>query len=355
MKTKKLTVLAATMTAFLLFTGCKKEKTGNAENNAFAPQVTCEGMLHFNSSEEFAETQQKVMTMGEVERRDWERQHGFKSYATKCYELLEEFEAKDINSEEDVYNFVKENSKYFYIYEEDGEKTVKCRLSASPYFYLVNEESLVQAENQFMKAFDEGVVYCSTNYLDQIKQVNTYSESTFSDKMSCVQLNQSIQNEAPFIQNLSKQDNIVSLGNTTAYKGLRASRTSSSEGNRNTIELLEMETYYPPMDNTPAQFFTHLFIHNYPEHRVAGMWFACQRQKSFAVTVTWATQIYANPVTQTQNYTVIDDGGYNTNETLEFLPMQIISYSFDLFKGSAYTYDTPYMMNFNSNLNNFGF
>lgn len=115
MTTKSMTRIAVVMAAFALFVGCKKEKAEIKTNESKATRI--EGMLHFNSAEEFAETQQKVTSMGEAERREWERQQGFKSFATKCHELLEDFEAKGINSEEDVYDFVKENSKYFYIHE----------------------------------------------------------------------------------------------------------------------------------------------------------------------------------------------------------------------------------------------
>lgn len=345
-------MIATLVAVAILFVGCNKEK---AENKAYEPQATpIEGMLHFNSAEEFLETQQKVLAMGEAERRDWERQQGFKSFATKCYELLEEFEAKGINSKEDAYNFINKNSEYFYILDENGEQTVKCHLSISPYFYLVNEERLVQTENQYLKAFEEGVVYCSINYLDEIKQIHSFTERSNSDVMFFVQLNSNVQNAKLHSTNPSKGDSFTDLGNTSTYKGLRATRTSSSEGNRNNIELLEMETYYPPMDLIPAQYYTRLYIHNHPEHRVAGIWFSCQRQKSFAVSVNWTTWYYYTPVTQSTSFTVIDDGGYNTYRDIEVIPMQINGYSFDCFNGSAYTYDTPAMMNFDSDLTHFG-
>ena len=348
MTTKRFTLFAIVMAAFVLLVGCKKEKT---ENVALAPQASVSGMLHFNSAEEFLETQQMVLAMSETERREWEQQQGFKSYATKCYELLEDLEAKGIHSDQDIYDFVKENSEYFYIQDVNGEKSVKCHLSFSPYFYLVNEDRLLlQAENLCMKAFEEGVVYCSIEYLDQIKQINSFSERSFSDNMSYVQLNHRIQNDTQLTQNSTKQDNIESLGNTTAYKGLRATRKDWTEGNRNTIELLVLEVYFAE----PGQYITELFIHNYPEHRVAGLWYPCQRRKNFAVTVTWETRVYANYVTQTDDFNAVDDGGYITNRVLESIPMRIEGYKFDLFKGSAYTYDTPYMMNFNSSQNNFG-
>lgn len=345
-------MIATLMAVAILFVGCKKEK---AENKAYEPQATpIEGMLHFNSAEELSETLLKIQEMSETERREWERRQGFKSYATKCYELLEDFEAKGINSEEDVYNFVKENSEYFYIHEENGEKSVKCCLIVSPYFYLVNEERLLQTGNQCMKAFEEGVAHCSIKYLDEIIQIRSFSERSFSDYISFVQLKSISQSTNSIITNPSKGDVIKPLGNSSEYMGLRASRTSWREGNRNTIELIEEEIYIPPVDeNMFAQYITNLFIFNYPEHRIAGLWFPCQRRKSFAVTVKWSTRINYTINTRSKSFTVIDEGGYTTRRTLEAIMSPINAYSFKHFYGSAYTYDTPAMMNFDSNQPNF--
>lgn len=348
MKTTKTKFLLGLLAIMLLAVGCKKEKT---ENITTTPQTSASGILQFDSAEEFLETQQKVLAMSETERREWERQQGFKSYATKCYELLENFEAQGIHSNQDVYNFVKENSEYYYIQDENGEKSVKCHLCYSPYFYLVNEDKLLlQTENLCIKAFDEGVVYCSIEYMDQIKQINSFSERSFSDNMSYVQLNNKIQNSTQLTQNSTKNDIIDILGNNTAYKGLCATRKDWREGNRNIIELIVMEAYFAQ----PGQYITDLLIHNYPEHRIAGLWFPCQRRKNFTVTVTWETRVYANYVKQTDSFNAVDDGGYYTNRVLESIPIRIEGYKFDLFKGNAYTYDTPRMMNFNSSQTNFG-
>lgn len=207
-----------------------------------------------------------------------------------------------------------------------------------------------------MKAFEEGVAHCSIMYLDEIMQIKSFFERSFSDHISFVLLKNNVQSTNPCITNPSRGDEIISLGNNSAYMGLRASRTSFSEGNRNIIELIEEEIYIPAVDeNMFAQYISRLFINNYPEHRVAGMWFPCQRQKSFAVTVNWRTWINNTPNAQSKSLTVMDEGGYTTIRTLDAIMSPIDAYSFDRFYGSAYTYDTPAMMNFDSNLTNFGF
>lgn len=105
--------------ATIALVGYKKDKEPEAITTENRAATT--GMLCFSTPEDFSEMRQKVLAMSEEERREWEKQQGFKSYATKCYELFEAFEAKGINSDQDIYDFVKENSDYFYIREEEGE------------------------------------------------------------------------------------------------------------------------------------------------------------------------------------------------------------------------------------------
>lgn len=157
----------------MLLLGCKKEQ----DNNNTAETNVSTGMLYFKSAEEFAETQQKVLAMSETERREWERQQGFKSYATKCEELFGEFEAKGINSDEDIYNFVKENSDYFYIREEEGEKYLASYLECSSYYQFVDENSILQIGENLIKVFDEGVIIAPIDQKERLSKVNSFYES----------------------------------------------------------------------------------------------------------------------------------------------------------------------------------
>ena len=55
MKTNRITLFALVLGVFILFVGCKKDKTKSTASSTTDP---CIGMLYFNSSEEFVETQQ---------------------------------------------------------------------------------------------------------------------------------------------------------------------------------------------------------------------------------------------------------------------------------------------------------
>lgn len=174
MKRKRFILFAIIMAAFALFVGCKKEKT--EEKNPSASEA-CVGMLHFNSAEEFRETQEKVLAMSETERREWERQQGFKSFATKCEELFEGLEAKGINSDEDIYSFVKENSDYFYIREEEGEKYLTSYLEYSSYYQFVDENRMLRIGDNVIKVFDEGVVTAPVINENNLLNVTSFYET----------------------------------------------------------------------------------------------------------------------------------------------------------------------------------
>lgn len=157
------------LVATIALAGCKKDKETTE-------QAIPKGLLCFKTNEEFSDTYQKVLAMSEAERREWEKQQGFKSYATKCNELFEAFEAKGINSDQDIYNFVKENSDYFYIREEDGEKYLSSHLEDSPYRVLANESQLFIINTQLFKLLKDGIVKtCFSNY-DIIKEVTSITE-----------------------------------------------------------------------------------------------------------------------------------------------------------------------------------
>ena len=176
MSRKNITLFAMLMATIVLFPGCKKEKTAE-----LAATQVASGMLCFNSPEDFFETQQKVLAMSETERREWELQQGFESYATKCNELFEAFEAKGIESDEDIYNFVKENPDYFYIHVEDGEEYLISYLEYTPYYNIVDENRMFQIGREIYKIFDEGIIRTSVDKKTDLTKIRSFYESKQND------------------------------------------------------------------------------------------------------------------------------------------------------------------------------
>lgn len=310
----------------MLLVGCKKEQ----ENNNTAETVTTEknvskGTLRFSSAEEFAEVRQKVLAMGEDERREWERQQGFKSYATKCFELLEDFQAKGIKSDEDIINFVKENSKYFYIREEGGDMYLSSYLEDTPYYYLVDEKQMLQIGDMFAKAFNEGTIWSKSDNVSVLNAITHYDNQRQHEGLTYFDTEKILPNE--FIgdtHNNSKQpskkeypydvdDQWPDDNNNNTYKSYISQRITHhnwiySEANRNVTKTQAFGiTKYEPIPGNYVYLFT-LETLIIPYHRVAGIWYRCQRSTSYDISSSWNV-----PLNGVSNYHKIGTGsGYLT-------------------------------------------
>lgn len=285
MTTKKFTLFAIVIAACILIVGCKKEKT---EKTISSTSEACVGTLHFNSSKEFRETQEKVLAMNEAERREWERQQGFKSYATKCEELFEELEAKGINSDEDIYNFVKENSDYFFIREEEGEKYLTSYLEFSSYYQFVDENRMLQIGNNVIKVFDEGVINAPidkeedllnvTSFYEPAKEGFNYFETPKSEFYTEYKDDDEDGCNCNHIETVARKTN----GNNRTYVRFYINPVSIIDDNPLvTAYYQEMEYYYNDYKMKIR-----------PYHRIMFVWYWCRRTISYNVSYT----VYDTPL-----------------------------------------------------------
>ncbi len=347
MTTKRFTMFAIVMAAFVLLVGCKKEKT---ENVAFTPQASVSGMLHFNSAEEFLETQQMVLAMSETERREWERQQGFKSYATKCYELLEELEAKGINSDQDIYDFVNENSEYFYIYEENGEKYLQNRLENSVYKYYANEDQMLQMGNNVIKTFEKGIVSGTMDQLDIIMSIDSF-ENANNDELSYIPLVRdnvySNENSNAVVGNRDIEDSIWRDAKTKtnwSYISQRIKTGLFANANRNVTKVY-YESYIAGSYNIGEAtiYYNHWRIIGSirPWHRIAGIWYPSQRTKTYNIQTRW--QYDGMPSSDGYGHSSNYDGvgGYEKVFLNRDYSTQLIDFEFTSFSGWSFTPDTP--------------
>ena len=264
--------------------GCKKEQ----ENNNTAETVTTEknvskGMLRISSAEEFAEVQQKVLAMGEDERREWERQQGFKSFATKCNELFEELEAKGITSDEDIYNFVKENPDYFYIREEDGEKYLTSYMESSPFYHFANTNRMLVVNKQAIKVYEEGFVFCSIQDAEELMFTASFSEAIKNEKFDARQNKTNDRGSLPKII-----------------------RRATNGNNRTLIEIALQDQPFP-MHPWTVKFLVR------PYHKVLGIWYWCIRHMEWSVEAEWEWKQIKDYENTGYYY---DDGESNSKEAV---------------------------------------
>ena len=349
-------ILAAFMVAAVaavVFVGCKKDK--ETETASTEKGNSYSGILCFSTPEEFSETRHKVLAMTETERREWEKQQGFKSYATKCYELFEAFEAKGINSDQDIYDFVKENSDYFYIREEEGELYLSNYLEESPYFYFANEEQLIQMGKDAMKIFQEGVATCNadkkhlllkcSSYLDS----NLFTEISFfpNERKEFLPINNIIykdfSNEKKTVEDKVWCD--ANEWDLISYIGQRVTTWFIySEANRNVTKVY----YQRYLHSTQTVSNVAIPIYHWeivglvkPYHRVAGIWFGCSRTMTYNLKTEW---IYDNiPIGDGIDNSTELGGISGTSRTFLYrdYSSKPIEFKIKSFHGWSKTPDTP--------------
>ena len=317
--TKRFTLFAIIMATFALLMGCKKEK---AESTISSASETFVGMLHFNSAEEFKETLEKALAMNEAERREWEQLQGFKSYATKCEELFEAFEAKGINSDEDIYNFVKENSDYFYIREEEGEKFLSSYYENSPFYYFMNCNQVLAIGDTLIKVFDH---YLAKTTVDKSKEINSLKEGVFEEGYDYYY----------FIDNVSitKEYSCDCTSTESVFR--------STEGNN---RLYVRFTISSPGYNVYLCYYKLR-----PYHRVMGVWYYCSRTIYYDFTVNWKYKLNSNSINEWTygSGTASDTHGTGASCIEDYLlnknayPNTWYNLQFTSFSGWAQTPDTP--------------
>ncbi len=339
MSRKNITLFAMLMATIILFPGCKKEKTAE-----LAATQAASGMLCFNSPEDFAETQQKVLAMSETERREWERQQGFKSYATKCYELFEELEARGIESDEDICNFVKENPDYFYIHVEDGEEYLASYLEGSPYYNFANEMQLLQVSNSYWKIFDEGIVTANAEQLNLLLTLNHYQDAISYSELSCLPIKRSVIFSSVTQEENTRDKNKFWLDvDQPQFIRYIAQRSNWRMGNRNVIraEFIEDMTYDPDPNNPniPPLVQDEVWVMDRPYHRVSGIWYWCQRTITYNVDIAYKI----NGEEQSYHRQHPGDGvhGFSSQIYWNFFIPGDNSFVFTKLKGWAKTPDTP--------------
>ncbi|MBQ3738673.1 MAG: hypothetical protein II862_06780 [Bacteroidales bacterium] len=295
---KKLSIIAILSLMAAAFAvaavSCKKDKTTTI-SSATDP---CIGMLHFNSSEEFVETQQKVLAMTVAERREWEQQQGFKSYATKCEELFEEFEANGINSDEDIYNFVKKNPDYFYIREEEGELYLTSYLENSSYYQFVDENRMIRIGGRVIKVFDEGIISAPIDEEERLIGVASYYEPA-QDSFSYFESPQADMQEGAKDDdgcNCGRTETIVRKTNPNGYERTYV-RFYIDYGTIHTGDLL-VDDYYDQIG------YRHIYykMKVRPYRKNFGIWFWCLRTISYNVNYTVLGENYVSDNKQGQDY-----------------------------------------------------
>ncbi len=130
--------------------------------------------------EEVTSTIEMLMNMSQEERVEWEKDHGFKSFHTKCEEVYAMMQSIPFDTQEEVLEKVEEYSDYLQILEEDGELELENVLYNSIYKYIIDENGFFRVENLFYKVFDQAIVGTNMSNLPKLSDLRWEDISSIS-------------------------------------------------------------------------------------------------------------------------------------------------------------------------------
>lgn len=176
MTTKRFTMFAIVMAAFVLLVGCKKEKAEETPNATIKASV---GMLQFQTSEDFFNYLEKAEVNNE--------KAGFISFGKMADDAYYSIDPEEMfSSIDEVIDYVLEHSDLFQlILGSDGEYTVETRMYDHPFRNVANTDGIFQIGDTLYKIIDGGYAYTSLDKMDCLKKYvdNGYRQSTSDLKL----------------------------------------------------------------------------------------------------------------------------------------------------------------------------
>lgn len=172
MKTK---ILFFSLLIIAFLTSCQKDGIELAQDQK------CSNILTFNSVEEFNNELNNVLKLSIEEKTKWEQQKGFKSWglsSEKFYETINPESFKDLN---EVKEFVKKNSNYIQLIQEEGEYSVEIKYYNNPLRFFMNEDNLLQIGDRAYKILEKGMVSSSIQNLNKLNEIDEISFDQFKD------------------------------------------------------------------------------------------------------------------------------------------------------------------------------
>lgn len=132
-------------------------------------QPISEGMMHFASAEGYREALEASEHGDKKDIAAWESSHSFRSFGSYCDDLYATIDPKRFNSQEEVKEFVADNSQYLHLVDlGGGEYSLETVLSFSSLRYLVNKDRMFAVGQTAYKVFDNGIAHSPIEDIDKL-------------------------------------------------------------------------------------------------------------------------------------------------------------------------------------------
>lgn len=158
------------LTIFILlaiFSSCTKEE---ADLTIDAPEN--KGMLVFNSMEEYNDALIRTSEFNQEELIAWEDINEFKSYGRASEVIFFGQNFENFKAQDDFKRFVKGNSQFVELIEEEGEYTLDVKYYNCPERYLMNEERMYQVSDTVYKVFTNGTAYVESRNVEILSSIS---------------------------------------------------------------------------------------------------------------------------------------------------------------------------------------
>ncbi len=182
MKKNIITSIVLIVLTFVIFQSCEKKQLIENNKNEVSDELSYsdmpeleikDGMLYFDSEDEYFQTVRILPNMSEEELDQWEAKLGFLSVRTIQNNFYQELESLDEESvtEQEIENLVNKYKDYVEIViNEDGEREIVPFIDDAVYKGIANANLMYQTGNYINKVFN-GIIYSSS-----VEKINTIKE-----------------------------------------------------------------------------------------------------------------------------------------------------------------------------------
>lgn len=151
------------------FVGCKKSDTFSSDQKS---EIT----PNYSSYDEASKELDKVLSMSEDERREYELAIGKVSLITHSYKIYEELDFDNLTDESEIYSHINNHPDFLEIKVNDqGEKEFRTLYSDNIYSYLVGVNRMLILDTICLKVFDDGLITTSMKHYDELLSIKEHS------------------------------------------------------------------------------------------------------------------------------------------------------------------------------------
>jgi len=125
----------------------------------------------------------------------WEESIGFESFNTICDRVYEEVTSCEINSIEELEDFVAEHSKYLQlITRENGDYTLETQSYNNSFKGVINEDRIFLIGNNAYKVYDDFFVVAEKDYVKDLKNLplKFFNSETLSEHFEIISIDRMV-------------------------------------------------------------------------------------------------------------------------------------------------------------------